>query len=67
MHRNIVVSTGQEEERTGERTMTLWEWLRQRYLRRKHIIDAIEELENKVNPYKKVDLIVYDDITEVEQ
>ena len=47
--------------------MTLWEWLRQRYLRRKHIIDAIEELENKVNPYKKVDLIVYDDITEVEQ
>ena len=42
--------------------MTLWEWLRQRYLRRKHIIDAIGELEKKVNPYKIADLIVYDDL-----
>ena len=42
--------------------MTLCEWLRQRYLRRKHIIDAIGELEKKVNPYKIADLIVYDDL-----
>lgn len=42
----------------------LYKWLWRRYLGRKHIMDVITEHENRVNPYKRYDLIVYDDMLE---